>query len=208
MQTASLENWSAISEAFKMTEVAVQPNAEALSLSQAEDVSGAMKEMKLSNGQASPDSTESLSHVSPEDLKLPLSAADGVIKTPFAAPLDTSTPTPRPPLTTDQEKLYETLLGRVSAWAKLPTTSAKSSSESPLTDSERLFLTRECLLRYLRATNWNAAQAETRLKATLVWRREYGVEKLTSEYIEIENATGIVMRDVQCSSRNNNFGVH
>jgi CRAL/TRIO, N-terminal domain len=192
----------------KMTEVAVQPNAEALSPSQADDVSGAMKEMKLSNGQASSDSTESHIHVSSEDLKLPLSAADGLIKTPFAAPLDASKPTSRPPLTTDQEKLYEALLERVSAWTKLPTASAKSSPESPLTDSERLFLTRECLLRYLRATNWNAVQAETRLKATVVWRREYGVEKLTSEYIEIENATGTVMRDVQSSWRNNNFGVH
>jgi hypothetical protein len=174
-----------------MTELAVQPNAAVPSPSQVDDASGAMKEMKLSNDQAFPDSTGSHIHVSPEDLKLPLSAADGLIKTPFAAPLDTSKPTPRPPLTTDQEKLYKTLLERVSAWTKLPTTSAKSSPESPLTDSERLFLTRECLLRYLRATNWNAVQAETRLKATLVWRREYGVEKLTSEYIQIENATGM-----------------
>jgi len=34
------------------------------------------------------------------------------------------------------------------------------------------------------------------------------VEKLKSEYIEIENATGTVMRDVQSSSRNNNLDVH
>jgi hypothetical protein len=191
-----------------MTELAVQPNAAVPSPPQVDDVSGAMKEMMLSNGQEFPDSTGGHIHVSPEDLKLPLSAADGLIKKPFAAPLDTSKPTSRPPLTADQEKLYETLLQRVLAWTKLPTTSAKSSPESPLTDSERLFLTRECLLRYLRATSWNAVQAETRLKATLVWRREYGVEKLTSEYIEIENATGTVMRDVQANSRNNNFGVH
>jgi hypothetical protein len=191
-----------------MTELVVQPNAAVPSPSQVDDASGAMKEMMLSNGQEFPDSAESHIHVSPEDLKLPLSAADGLIKKPFAAPLDTSKPTSRPPLTADQEKLYDTLLQRVLAWTKLPTTSAKSSPESPLTDSERLFLTRECLLRYLRATSWNAVQAETRLKATLVWRREYGVEKLTSEYIEIENATGTVMRDVQSSSRNNNVDVH
>jgi hypothetical protein len=179
-----------------MTELAVQPNAAVPSPSQVDDVSGAMKEMMLSNGQEF------------EDSKLPLSAADGLIKKPFAAPLDTSKPISRPPLTADQEKLYDTLLQQVLAWAKLPTTSAKSSPESPLTDSERLFLTRECLLRYLRATSWNAVQAETRLKATLVWRREYGVEKLTSEYIEIENATGTVMKDVQSSSRNNNLDVY
>jgi len=45
-------------------------------------------------------------------------------------------------------------------------------------------------LRYLRATTWNVAQAETRLKNTLVWRREYGLEGFTRDYISIENATG------------------
>ena len=51
-------------------------------------------------------------------------------------------------------------------------------------------MTRECLLRYLRATNWNVSQAETRIRNTLIWRREYGVEKHTADYISIENETG------------------
>lgn len=53
-----------------------------------------------------------------------------------------------------------------------------------------MWLTRECLLRYLRATKWNTADAATRLLGTLTWRREYGVEKLDAEYISPENATG------------------
>src|SRR5947207_4905584 len=151
--------------------------------------------MSLLNGQKLPasDSTDFSALIA--ELKLPHSAADGLIKKTFAAPLDTAKPPSRPPLTTDQEKKYDELLQRVLSWTKLPTASARGSSESPLTDGERLFLTRECLLRYLRATTWNVAQAETRLKATLVWRREYGVEKkLTSDYIEIESRTGIVTK--------------
>jgi hypothetical protein len=51
-------------------------------------------------------------------------------------------------------------------------------------------LTRECLLRYLRASKWNVTDAINRLLTTLTWRREYGLEKFTSEYISVENETG------------------
>lgn len=173
-----------------MTEVAAQQNGSALLPPETGDITAAMEKMELSNAQDPPPSTLSHTPGSTKDLNLPLSATDGLVKKPFAAPLHTAKPAPRPPLTADQEKTYDTLLQRVSAWTKLPTASAKGSPESPLTDSERLFLTRECLLRYLRATTWNLMQAETRLKTTIVWRREYGVEKLTSDYIEIENRTG------------------
>ena len=170
--------------------MAAQPNGTVLRPAETGEVTAAMKEMRTSNGESLPTSTGSRSGALIEELELPHSAKEGPIKKPFAAPLDTAMPMPRPPLTADQEKRYEELLQRVLAWTKLATASDKTSSESPLTDSERLFLTRECLFRYLRATSWNVAQAETRLKATLVWRREYGVEKLTSDYIEIESRTG------------------
>ncbi|KIX08502.1 uncharacterized protein Z518_03158 [Rhinocladiella mackenziei CBS 650.93] len=122
--------------------------------------------------------------------KLPRTSADGLIKKPLAEPLETSKPVPRPALSTDQEAKYATLLKNVSAWTEIPESSARGSKTTPLTESEQMFMTRECLLRYLRATNWNVAQAETRLKNTLVWRREYGLEKHTKDYISIENATG------------------
>ncbi|KIY04055.1 uncharacterized protein Z520_00747 [Fonsecaea multimorphosa CBS 102226] len=121
---------------------------------------------------------------------LPRTAAEGLIKTPLGEPLETSKPSPRPALTTEQEGKYATLLKNVSAWTEIPESSARGSKTTPLTDSERMFLTRECLFRYLRATNWNVAQSETRLRNTLVWRREYGLEKHTKEYISIENASG------------------
>ncbi len=125
-----------------------------------------------------------------DDLSLPLSSADGLAKKPFARPLDSTLPVPRPPLTNEEQKKYDDLLKVVSSWTEVPETSAKGASKSAITDSERMFLTRECLLRYLRAAKWVKAEAEARLMATLVWRREYGVEKLTADYISVENETG------------------
>ncbi|RVX66894.1 hypothetical protein B0A52_09018 [Exophiala mesophila] len=127
---------------------------------------------------------------SPPPPALPKSSADGLIKTPLAAPLETSKPVSRPPLTSEQETKYATLLEKVSAWTEIPETSARGAPTSPLTDSEYMFLTRDALLRYLRATTWDVAQAETRLRNTLIWRREYGLEKHTKDYISIENETG------------------
>ena len=130
------------------------------------------------------------SRASPATLNLPHSSADGPVKTPFDAPLESSKPKPRPEVTVDQDTKYKTLLGNVEKWTEIPETSARGAKALPLTDGEWMFLTRECLLRYLRATTWNVAQAETRLRNTLVWRREYGLQRITPEYISIENATG------------------
>lgn len=123
-------------------------------------------------------------------LNLPHSSKDGLVKTPLAAPLETSIPAIRPPLTAEQELKYQSLLANVLKWTEIPTASTKSAVKSPLTDSERMFMTRECLLRYLRASTWNLATAEKRIENTLVWRREYGVESHTADYISIENETG------------------
>jgi hypothetical protein len=126
----------------------------------------------------------------PEDLGLPQSAADGLIKKPFGTPIEGSTPQALAELTPDQSKKYNEVLTAVSGWTSVPTSSAKGAAEAPLTDEERLFLTRECLVRYLRATKWNVADAVKRLRATLMWRREYIGDKLTPDYISIENETG------------------
>ncbi|KAL1863378.1 Phosphatidylinositol transfer protein (PITP) [Paecilomyces lecythidis] len=122
--------------------------------------------------------------------EFPLSSADGVIKKPFGRPLDEARPAPPPQLTSDQTSKYETVLKTVSSWTTVPTTTAKNAPTEPITEDERMFLTRECLLRYLRASKWNVHDAITRLQSTLAWRREYGIEKLTAEYISVENETG------------------
>ncbi|PIG80658.1 CRAL/TRIO domain protein [Aspergillus arachidicola] len=122
--------------------------------------------------------------------ELPSSAADGLIQKPFPRPLDSAKPTPPAELTSDQQEKYNSVLKAVSAWTTVPTTSAKNAPTEPLTDNERMFLTRECLLRYLRATKWNVSEAIARLERTLTWRREYGVEELTADFISVENETG------------------
>lgn len=112
------------------------------------------------------------------------------VKTPFPNPHPSLQPPAAPTLTPQQSTKFESLLLSVRSWTDIPNTSDANTSKSPLTDSERLWLTRECLLRYLRASKWILPTAINRLLATLAWRREYGVEKHTADYISEENETG------------------
>ncbi|KAK9466978.1 CRAL-TRIO domain-containing protein [Lipomyces arxii] len=110
---------------------------------------------------------------------------------PFAEPLPSCKPPKRPPLTTQEQEKYDQLLAYVKAIEELPVSlDSKEKKMMPLDDEEKAWVTKECLLRYLRATKWKLADAEKRVEGTLVWRREYGVKKLTPEYIGIENETG------------------
>ena len=116
-----------------------------------------------------------------------LEKASGPLKTPLDFPTPDSRPKERPVVTEEQQHKYDWLLEQVKAWTEIPSTKGKAG---PLTDSERFWLTKECLLRYLRATNWHEKDSERRLIETLTWRREYGVEELTAEHISPENETG------------------
>ncbi|EUC49999.1 hypothetical protein COCMIDRAFT_1400 [Bipolaris oryzae ATCC 44560] len=109
---------------------------------------------------------------------------------PFAKPAEGCKPPAAPALTADQQTKYDQLLADVRTWDSLPTTLAKTTETAPITDDERMWLTRECLLRYLRAVKWNVPQAAERLRSSLTWRREYGTDTFTSDYISEENATG------------------
>ncbi|OIW30326.1 cral trio domain-containing protein [Coniochaeta ligniaria NRRL 30616] len=113
----------------------------------------------------------------------------GPLKTPYPVPTSTtSRPKEHPPLSADQQKKYDWLLEQAKSWTEVPSTKGKAG---PLTENERFWLTRDCLLRYLRATKWNQKDAEKRLLDTLTWRREYGVEDvLTWDHISPENETG------------------
>ncbi|KAL9079950.1 MAG: hypothetical protein Q9157_001197 [Trypethelium eluteriae] len=120
-----------------------------------------------------------------------VSAAVGEkIKVPFTDPLPECKPTPTVDLTPDQEAKYAALLAVASSWEKIPTSTARGAPTAPITEDEKMWLTRECLLRYLRATKWNPVEAPKRILATLTWRREYKVETFTPEYISPENETG------------------
>ncbi|KAI5809230.1 CRAL/TRIO domain-containing protein [Pyronema omphalodes] len=104
-------------------------------------------------------------------------SADGKIYTPFNAPMPGCTPPPAADLTESQKSAYDALL-------------AHCNTISDLSDTEKCWLTRECLLRYLRASKWDVPTAKKRVEATLLWRKEYGIEKLTADYISNENETG------------------
>ncbi|KAI4182973.1 MAG: hypothetical protein L6R41_005677 [Letrouitia leprolyta] len=111
------------------------------------------------------------------------------VKTPFINPSSASKLPNAPSLTSDQSTKYESLLALVTSWTlKHPPT--PTTPAVPISDSDRMWLTRECLLRYLRATKWDVQEAANRLQATLIWRHQYGLEKHTPEYISPENATG------------------
>lgn len=110
--------------------------------------------------------------------------------TPILFPTAQCHPAAHKALTADQQVKYDHLLKTVSSWTEVTKPGSKGGPDAAITDSERLWLTRECLLRYLRATKWNEAEAVKRLMGTLVWRREYGLAGFTADSISPENETG------------------
>lgn len=71
------------------------------------------------------------------------------------------------------------------------------SEFTALTDLEKNWLTRECFLRYLRATKWNLKDCIDRIELTLSWRREFGISgnyeddnKVNGKLCSPENETG------------------
>ncbi|RDA93028.1 hypothetical protein CP533_0736 [Ophiocordyceps camponoti-saundersi (nom. inval.)] len=110
-------------------------------------------------------------------------------KTPLESPLPDCKPATKTDLTAEEEKKYSTLLSRAKEFAEVRCDKDKAKT-GPVTADERRWLTRECLLRYLRATRWNVDEAGRRLLSTLAWRREYGIDDFTAEYISPEQETG------------------
>ncbi|KAI5969482.1 PDR16 [Candida margitis] len=77
------------------------------------------------------------------------------------------------------------------------TANAAADASSPLTIEEKSWLTRECFLRYLRATKWHVDEAIDRIELTLAWRREFGINHIlekdnvvNGELTSPENETG------------------
>jgi len=109
------------------------------------------------------------------------------LKLPFEAPAASSTRPEPVQLTAEEQTKYDDVLAHMKSLESLPTTSNKKNKETaPLSDVEKYFLTRDCILRYLRATKWNVNEAKKRLEGTIIWRREYGTDTLTAETIEPE----------------------
>ncbi|KAH7341712.1 CRAL-TRIO domain-containing protein [Rhizoctonia solani] len=96
---------------------------------------------------------------------------------------------PAPALNEEQENVYGIVLKHYSSPAyAIP---GVDSQKAALKEEEKQWLTRECLLRYLRASKWVLATTITRLDDTLKWRREYGLyDLITAEHVEPESLTG------------------
>lgn len=74
-------------------------------------------------------------------------------------------------------------------------TASNQSDWEPLNDHEKCWLSKECILRYLRACNWDKAKTIERLTNSIGWRREFGIagekyEKVTADLVKEENETG------------------
>jgi hypothetical protein len=87
-----------------------------------------------------------------------------IFKTPIEAPAEGCTPAAPTPITSDQQSKYDEFLKTIKSWDTLPTASGKDAKSEPLSDLEKLWLSRECLLRYLRATKWNLDHSIKRIK--------------------------------------------
>ncbi|CDO92768.1 unnamed protein product [Kluyveromyces dobzhanskii CBS 2104] len=70
-----------------------------------------------------------------------------------------------------------------------------SDSYSILGEWEKFWLSKECILRHLRASAWNTEQAIKSLHDTLLWRRQFGLSEYSSirelaQSVSAENNTG------------------
>lgn len=104
-----------------------------------------------------------------------------------------------PKVTKEHFQLYKSMLEYFQDdKLQLPIDTTHTETLKPLTSRERCWLSRECLLRYLRASKWDLDAAIKSLKSTLVWRREVGLslidgitaQPLTSNLVSVENETG------------------
>lgn len=112
---------------------------------------------------------------------------------PFEFPHEKSKSPVETKLTQSQQDMYDHVLAHFLNLDQLPISQSQKKKMAPLSESERWWLSRECILRYLRATKWHVEHAIKRLESTLVWRRTFGVDPestLTPEMIEMENETG------------------
>ena len=129
----------------------------------------------------------------------PASEAPSTSRSSGLLPFDGIIPEPHPsvsfnkpaPLSAEQESKYQEVLSHFKSIKDYPVSFKADAEKKPLNEWETLrLLTRESMLRYLRATKWDVTQAKKRLTETIIWRREYGVDSLDPSYLEPEAETG------------------
>lgn len=109
----------------------------------------------------------------------------------FATPDPSVKLAPPTALSDSQQEKYDQMLEHFTSTKLFPTSLKPNSAKKPLDDWEKMRnLSRESMIRYLRATKWDVASAKKRLTDTIAWRREYGVDSLKAEDLEPEAMTG------------------
>lgn len=98
-------------------------------------------------------------------------------------------------LTSEQQSKYDQVLKHFqNPDLEVFTTEKNPTEKRKLTTSEKSWLTKECFLRYLRATKWVTNDAIKRIEGSLAWRREFGIsgenDEVTPDLVSIENETG------------------
>ncbi len=118
--------------------------------------------------------------------------------TPFEFPPKGAVPPPPAELDASQQEKYNKVLTHFQTIKNVPISEKNHKETKPLTSDEKAWLTKECFLRYLRATKWNVDDAIKRIVGTLAWRREFGTSQVdgldippvTKDLVAPENLTG------------------
>jgi molybdopterin converting factor small subunit len=110
----------------------------------------------------------------------------------FPVPEEQCKPTKAAQLTKDQQAKYEEILAYMKQQETFPTSlKAEEKGQEPASEWEKLrYLSRESMLRYLRATRWDVKAAQKRLTDTIAWHREFGTQTLDPDEMAIEAKSG------------------
>lgn len=106
-------------------------------------------------------------------------------------------------LTAEQTAKYDEVVQHFTEYIKrkdIPVNDSKNAATHPILPEEIAWLTKECFLRYLRATKWKVDACIKRIEESIIWRRTFGVvnvpghtdpEKvLSADLVSVENETG------------------
>lgn len=98
-------------------------------------------------------------------------------------------------LSIEQQEKYDLVLKHFqNPDLEIYTTEKTPSEKRKLSTLEKSWLTKECFLRYLRATKWIVDDAIKRIEGSIAWRREFGItgenDIVTPDLVSPENETG------------------
>lgn len=93
---------------------------------------------------------------------------------------------PYQPLTDEQQTKYDACLAHFTTTTQYPdqlqAPKGKPMPTSPPSDWEKMrLLTRESILRYLRACKWDVDDSKKALTATIAFRREFGADQISTD---------------------------